>query len=263
MKSQPQHNLTSSKVAGVRKVIIIVLLGLLAGCGASTSSDSGGSSTIPRTGKAGSQSRFALVDNYLYAVTGTELQIFDVTTASNPNAWTRQFIGFNIETLFRYKQYLFVGSQDGIYIYDNTNVQSPVKISQLSHARSCDPVVVDGNYAYVTLRSNNSACGGNSNELDIVDISTITEPKRVSSYPMQSPAGLGVENGKLFLCDGIAGLKVFNVTDPMYIGQPIDWIAGQNCYDVIPGNGLLVVTGVSGLTQYDYTSLPMTQLSNL
>ena len=37
---------------------------------------------------------------------------------------------------------------------------------------SCDPVVVQGDYAFVTLRGG-TECQGFSNQLDIIDISTL------------------------------------------------------------------------------------------
>ena len=45
-------------------------------------------------------------------------------------------------------------------IYDLTEEQNPVCLSDFNHVRSCDPVVVQGDIAYVTLRSG-SFCGGN------------------------------------------------------------------------------------------------------
>jgi hypothetical protein len=189
------------------------------------------------------------------------MQIFDITAASNPVPWSNQSIGFGIETIFSHNQYLFIGSQNGIFIYDNSNPQFPAQVGSLLHARSCDPVVVEGDFAYVTLRSG-TACSGTSNQLDIISIATISLPVLVRSYAMQQPSGLGVDNGKVFVCDGIAGLKVLNVSDPLNI-LSIDRVDAQNCFDVIPAGGRLVVSGSNGLYQYDYAAFPMTELSRL
>jgi len=233
------------------------MLALLIGCGGSSSDSGSGTGT----GQAGSQARFTIVGNYLYTVNKRDMQIFDITTASNPRPWSKQPIGFGIETIFGYNQYLFIGSQDGIYIYDNSNPLFPTRIGALLHARSCDPVVVEGNYAYVTLRSGN-ACFGTSNQLDIISIATASHPVLVKSYAMEQPSGLGVDNGKVFICDGIAGLKVFNVSNPRDI-LLLDQVDAQNCYDVIPASGRLVVSGSNGLYQYNYATFPMKELSRL
>ena len=39
-----------------------------------------------------------------------------------------------------------------MFIYDNTNPQAPYFLSRFQHAEACDPVFVEGDYAYVTLR---------------------------------------------------------------------------------------------------------------
>lgn len=246
------------RLSGRSRLISIAfaaMLALLIGCG----SEGGGSS--PGSGQAGSQARFAIKGNYMYTVNKRDMQTFDITTASNPVPWSRQSVGFGIETIFSSKNNIFIGSRDGIYIYDNSNPQFPTQIGSLLHARSCDPVVVEGNYAYVTLRSGN-ACFGTINQLDIIDISAISKPVLVKSYAMQQPSGLGVDSGKLFICDGGAGLKVFNVSDPLNI-QLLDRIDRQNCYDVIPASGRLVVSGSNGLYQYNYAAFPMTEISRL
>lgn len=113
----------------------------------------------------------------------------------------------------------------------------------------------------MTLR-NGTTCFGSSSQLDIIDITTNSAPVLVRSYAMQQPSGLGVDNGKVFICDGLAGLKVFDVADPLNITL-LDQVVSQNCYDVIPVSGRLVVSGADGLYQYDYATFPMTELSKL
>ena len=241
-------------------LFLVVLPSLLAGCGAASDSSSKASSSP--VGRAGSQARFAIVGDYLYTVNRWDLQIFDITTPATPSAWRRQSIGFDIETIFSYNNYLFIGSQEGVYIYDNSEPQFPRRVSSLVHARSCDPVVVEGNYAYVTLRSRNSRCSRGSNQLDVIDITDIYKPFVVRTFAMQQPAGLGVDSGKVFVCDGLAGLKVFDAADPVNLTL-LDRVTSQDCYDLIPASGLLVVSGADGLYQYDYSALPITELSKM
>lgn len=236
-----------------------LVLGAVAGCGGDSASSAG---AISRTGQGGSLARFTVVGNYLYTVDGQRLHLFDVTDPANPSPWTRQEVGFGIETIFGYGDHLFIGSQTGVYIYDNTNPQFPKKLGALEHVRSCDPVVVEGTTAYVTLRNTGSRCRGGDNELDIIDIANPAAPSLVMSYAMEGPAGLGIDGGTLFVCDSTAGLKVFDATDPLML-ELVDRVTDQNCYDVIPRDGVLIVSGLGGLSQYDYKTLPMTLLSKL
>jgi len=210
-----------------------------------------GSGSGNPTGKGGSMARFTIVGNYMYSVDRTNLQVFDISIADNPRPWSKVNIGWDIETIFPFQNKLFIGSMTGMFIYDISNPVYPTYVSQFSHARTCDPVVAEDNTAYVTLRSGTS-CGGNQNQLDILDISNLTSPKLIRTYPMQGPNGLAVDNKTLFICDGVAGLKVFDARNPKEI-QLLDWESDIIPYDVILLGSSALVIGDYGVYQYDYS----------
>ncbi len=203
-------------------------------------------------GTAGSMARFALYDNFLYTVSQTTMQLFDIQNAANPTAHSRVNLGWGIETIFPYKDKLFIGSQTGMHIYDNANPAKPVQLSTFQHARVCDPVVVHGNTAYVTLRNGNQ-CGGFTNQLDVIDITSLTSPRLLKSYPMQNPHGLGVDFPNLFICEGQHGLKRFDATANLDVKQ-IEHVAGIHAYDVIPLGKHVLMVGQDGLYQFDYAN---------
>ncbi|GAB3892579.1 LVIVD repeat-containing protein [Spirosoma agri] len=224
---------------------------------------SSSSSPAPATnGTSGSMARFALYDNFLYTVSQSDLQLFDIQDATKPTPRNRVTMGWGIETIFPYKDKLFIGSQTGMLIYDNANPAKPVHLSTFQHARVCDPVVVHDNIAYVTLR-NGSQCGGFTNQLDVVDVSSLTSPRLIKSYPMQNPHGLGVDFPSLFICEGQHGLKSFNASSAMDIKQ-LEHLSGMNAYDVIPLGKTLLMVGRDGLYQFDYTNpAQLRQLSKI
>lgn len=139
-----------------------------------------------------------------------------------------------------------------MHIYDNANPVSPTHLSTFQHARVCDPVVVNDNIAYVTLR-NGTQCGGFINQLDVIDITSLTNPTLIKSYPMANPHGLGIDFPNLFICEGKHGLKSFDVKSPLDIRQ-LEHLSGQDAYDVIPLNKTLLMIGKDGLYQFDYTN---------
>lgn len=218
----------------------------------SAAAPSGGTKQQTTSGTAGSMARFALYDNYLYTVNSSTLQLFDIKNPADPQTGNKIQLGWGIETIFPYGDKLFIGSQTGMHIYDNRNPQKPERMSVFQHARVCDPVVVHGNIAYVTLRSGNT-CQGFTNQLDVVDISNLFSPKLIKSYPMRNPHGLGIDFPNLFICEGAYGLKTLNASDAQNINL-LEHIEKLDAYDVIPLGKSLLLIGRDGFYQYDYSN---------
>jgi len=211
------------------------------------------------TGQGGSMARFAIKGDILYTVSPQTLKLFNIEEAENPTYSPERDveIGFDIETIFPMDTLLFIGSRNGMYVYDITEPRFPMLLSQVSHIRSCDPVVAQDNYAYVTLNTNASNCGPSSNNmLHIYDISDPTEPVLQNTRQLNGPTGLGIDGTRLFVCD--RGLKVFDISNPLNIRQiddlvDIDQVNIRSAYDVIPVDGLLILVAEEGLFQFDYT----------
>lgn len=209
---------------------------------------------VMQTGVGGSMARFTIMKEHLYSIDNSHMQIFDISNLDNPEPGAKLNIGWGIETIFPYKDNLFIGSQDGMHIYDNTNPEFPMHLSTYSHIVSCDPVVVEDDIAYVTLRSG-TGCRNSINSLDVIDISDLTNPSRLESYPMTNPHGLGIDQGTLFICDGNAGLKVYDASDIYKIDENMLVNYSQiDAFDVIPYNGTLIMIGNDGLYQFDYAN---------
>jgi hypothetical protein len=200
-------------------------------------------------GQGGSMSRFAIQGNYMYVANSSSLQVFDLT-AGTFNKVGETYVGFRLETIFAKPDYLYLGAADGMYIYSLAKPDAPSFIFRYAHILSCDPVVVQGTTAYITMRSG-TQCNRGINMLDIVDISNPNNPVLIRSYDMESPHGLGVDGSCLFLCDGANGLKMYDVKNPNDI-HLIKEIKDIDAYDVIPRNGLLTLTGKDGIFQYSY-----------
>lgn len=205
-------------------------------------------------GTGGSMARFTIVEDNLYVLDGNKMFVYDITDPSNPKEINSIAMDFDVETVFPHEGQLFIGGTEGMYIYDNTDPTSPRFLSKFEHAIACDPVVVEGNYAYVTLRSG-GPCDRAINQLDVVNIEDINNPTLVKNFQMHNPHGLSVQGNTLYLCDGNQGLKVFDVTDKSAILDNLK-DADRNilkAYDVIPNpeNGTVLVVGKEGIFQYD------------
>jgi hypothetical protein len=210
-------------------------------------------------GVGGSMSRFALYDKFLYCVDNSSLHVINVAAAEQGNMTeeSQMSIGWNIETIFPTDRNLFIGSQTGMFIYDISNPRSPVQLSQFAHAQACDPVFASGNTAYVTLRSG-TECNNGTNELVVVDVTNLSQPTQIATYPMHNPHGLSVRNNDLFLCEGDAGLKVFDISNQTNIAQNLlSSKAGIHAIDVIvvPNSNTVIAVGQDGLHIYDASDL--------
>jgi hypothetical protein len=218
-----------------------------------SSSDKGGRTIAPGVG--GSMARFTINGYTLYVVDQTSLLVFDISNNANPVPAGNAYIGRNIETIFPYKNHLFIGSTNGMFIYNISNPTSPVYVSEYIHGTACDPVVVDDNYAYITLRSG-TPCNTDFNQLEVVNIQNLSNPILVNTVPMYNPHGLGIDNSTLFICDGTDGLKVYNATNVITIANnQIAHFKNIQATDVIPYNNRLLMIGENGFYQYDYSDI--------
>lgn len=210
----------------------------------------------------GSMSRFGFYQNYLYVVLNNQMSIFDLSGDKPVKAVDNMHVGGNVETIFSYKDYMFMGTPTGMLIYSVADPLKPEYQSMMWHVYGCDPVVVEDDIAYVTVHAGNN-CGQNFNELIILDVKDVKNPQPIVSYTMTKPKGLGIDNGTLFLCDD--GLKIYNAFDPQTLmANRLAHYSGMEGYDVIPHDNVLMMIADDGIYQYDYSNLKeIRQLSKL
>ena len=204
------------------------------------------------TGVTGSMSRFAVYDDYLYVVNNNMLKVFSLYQNAVIKVY-EQYLNWNVETIFPYNQKLFFGTTNGMMIYGLSDPVRPNYLSSITHIVGCDPVVVQGDYAYVTIRGGNQ-CGQNLSLLEVIDISNPSAPVLKASFSMQQPYGLGIDENTLFVCD--QGLAIYDATNPFIVGsRMIKRFTSMHGFDVIPYNGVLMLIGNDGLYQYDYSDI--------
>jgi hypothetical protein len=202
------------------------------------------------TGTNGSISGFAILGNYLYALSYAQLSVIDLSTAADPVLAGQENLSEAYETIYPFGDKLFMGSYNGMYIYDVSDPSAPVKQGSFAHVRVCDPVITDGEHAYVTLHSGTS-CLGYTNELDILGLTDLSNPPLLKVYPFTNPRGLAKDGNLLFICDGEDGLKVYDAGDVNQLSS-IKTLSGFEANDVIAQDGIAVVLAADGLYEFDY-----------
>ncbi|WP_415060195.1 LVIVD repeat-containing protein [Flavobacterium sp.] len=204
-------------------------------------------------GTGGSFAKFQINNNALYTVENFELNVFNISnptqTFFDKSIYMTEWLGGGVfETLFKQKEFLFIGSTNGMYIVNAFDEFNPFFVSGFSHATACDPVVVHANTAYITVRGG-STCGAIEDQVNVIDITNIENPTLISTYLLSQPYGLGIRNNVLYVCaDG--NLNVFDATNSAELVL-------QNTYndqvkDVIALDTHLIAVGINKIVQYSY-----------
>ena len=208
---------------------------------------------VNSVGLGGSLAQFTIVDEYMYTLDNKSIKVFNLSNPTNPQLVNTVNLGYGIETIHANNGNLFIGTNDGVRIVDAKDPVNPREVSEFEHVTSCDPVVANPNFAFSTLRGG-TICGGNFNQLDIIDINNISDPTLFQSFELVNPFGLGLDVSNpdyLYVCDGTDGLKVFDISDMDNIEMVKHY---KNIYskDVISTqDGTLIILGLDAIYQYD------------
>jgi hypothetical protein len=230
----------------MRNLLLVLTLAILA-----ISCDDSDTPGADHIGKSGSLARFALTPTHLYSVDDEYLNVYQIMDNGSLEKVNSASLGPGVETIFTREHWLYIGTNSAMVTYDIINPASPVYVSHYSHFVACDPVVVQDTIAYVTIRTTNCR-GANFNTLDIINIKNPESPTLLSNYTLESPYGLGVDDNLLFICEGDNGLKIFDVSNP-FNAVLVRNYGDVKAFDVIPNEGILILTGQEGIVQYDYS----------
>lgn len=223
---------------------IVLLLGCEGDAPASLITGEGG------TGQGGSMSRFAVRDNNLYVLDLHSLHTYDIGNGFVHKSTVDVPPG--METIFVNGDFLYLGATDAMYIYSITNRTLPEFAFRYQHIVACDPVVVQGNRAYVTMRAG-TRCNMGDNALEILDITDPYHPTLIANHAMLNPHGLAVAGDLLFICEGEYGIRMFDISDEASIDELYS-TDDHHAYDVIVRDDIAIVTGDDGIFQYRFTS---------
>ena len=198
-----------------------------------------------KDGTGGSLAVFVLKGNYLYTVDNYKLNVFSLSDIGHPALVNQVSISWNIETLFSYGDYLFIGSRNGMFIYSLADPENPVQMSEAQHFTSCDPVVANATHSFVTLHSG-TTCGNDLNQLLIYNTTNPQAPELIHQKDLVHPMGLGLYGHYLIVCDD--KIKIFDIINPAepVIVKTID----NSCFDVIIKGDDLYAIGENGLYRY-------------
>lgn len=209
--------------------------------------------------QVGSYSTMLTIGNNLYLVNATSISTYNISNASSPVLLNKQKVGFDIESLFHHEGLLLIGSALGMFIYSLDSRGVPVRETSEAYFLSFDnsiciydPIVARENLAYVTLSTDLENCGWRIpiNELRVYDISDLDNVRHLNTNNLSNPKGLALGRDKLFVCDAVDGLYVFDLSDPEK-PQFDQLIEGFSAFDALVRGNLLIVVARDRLLQFD------------
>ncbi len=113
-------------------------------------------------------------------------------------------------SIFSDRNYLYVGTESGLYIYDISDPSNPVEIGSIYNNNfAVTGIFVLKNYAYL-------GCVNWPNySLRILNISDPTNPQEVGVYDLpNSPNNVFISGNLAYVADGQGGLRIIDVSDP-------------------------------------------------
>lgn len=246
----------------MKKLLYISLLAIiLNGCesDAQFAGEFGGGEVL-----SGSYANMLTLGDFLYVLGNGQLKTLSLSNPAMPELIDAKVVNFTVESLFISGENIFVGSQEGMYIYTIGADGIPQFRSETSYddfeLLSCffDPVAANEDYAYVTLDNDSSVetCfrPALDDQMRIFDLSDLENPILVNTLFMNNPKGIALDGDHLFVCEKVNGLTAFELSNPI---QPVEIYKSEDfsAYDLIPANGLLMVVGQDTLHQFNYTDI--------
>ena len=243
-------------------MVLLVVTAFIAGC--VDSSSDGDSSDV---GVGGSTAQFVIQQGHLITVEPDRIQLFDLADSFSPELVSsyKPTGRLDVETVFPYQNNrLLFGTTEGVVIMDHSTPGTLTEVSFASHLTSCDPVIAQGNYMYVTLRDGRSCDRGFNaeklNQLIVYDITDDTRPIRKTTVELDQPWGLGISGTSLFVCYA-SGLKEYDVTNPINPVEVADYT--ESCNDIIASTNPMIITGDDGIRLVEKDGPILTELSTI
>lgn len=136
-------------------------------------------------------------------------------------------------------------------LFDLSNPSSIPQISVLENRASCDKFIFKNQIAYV-ISQGGGFCGNPVSKLDLLDISNSGAPSVISTYPMKSPKNLAIDFPFLYVCEGVNGFKVYDVSDKMNVDKHVITSKTElHPNDIILSGKIVIVNAEDGIYQFD------------
>jgi len=208
---------------------------------------------------------FTLQNNYLITAQSNQVNLYSLSDPTQPaleQTYTSED-DLQLETISTYKaDMLIIGTNQGTFFKDHSvpGELDDVDFSEL--ITSCDAIITQGNYMYVTIRSG-QACSSinnssNANKLLVYNTLQASQPVLEKSISINEPYGLDINGDQLFICND-QGLLEFDITTPSSPVQTGDY--SQPCNNIIATEDPMILTDDTGIRMIEYANPGLTELA--
>lgn len=220
----------------------------------------------------GNLARFTIIGNYLCAVNGSNIKVYNIQLPANPMQVGNMGPGATILSLRTLQDSLLVIGTVGMYspyalsVYNFKPNQSLQLLGALDSSQANDPFTFGQNYLFTSEHAGaSSSYYVQYSQMFAYNIKKLNasyyynNPDYKTRKNIYSPLDLSADGDNLFVCD--SGLKVFDITNVAKITLKKHFnIEAQN---VLSNNGNLTILGPTGLFQYQYATDTVSLLSKI
>lgn len=159
------------------------------------------------SGLSNSLSRIRVNNSQVYTLFGKNIGVYQFTNPLSPIKQNTITTNKTAETLFLHKNMLFAVGKKETQFFSLEKPESPAYLSSTEHWTSSSSAVLHNEQVFLTHRSNSNN-SAESDQLSVLDLQNVYEPKVQFIFAMTNPLGLALYQQHLYICDGNAGLKI-------------------------------------------------------
>lgn len=208
---------------------------------------------------------FIVQNNRLITIESNFIKIYTLTDSTQPVLETTYSTSdaAEFESIYEYKtNMLMIGTREGTFFKDHSTPGTLTDLAFSEIITSCDTAITQGNYLYITQRSDEDCSdtnnSNNKSQLLIYNILQVENPSLEKTIEIDTPYGLGINGTNLFVCyeQGVIEFDISDPTDPDQIGD-----YSQPCNNIIADQYPMILTDNSGVRLVEYANPGLTELA--
>lgn len=202
------------------------------------------------SGLSNSLSRLRVSNNQVYTLLGKSIGVYQFTNPIAPIKLNTIATNKTAETLFLHKEMLFAVGKKETQLFSLEKPESPAFLSSTEHWTSSSSAVLHNKKVILTHHTSTDN-KTESDQLSVLDLQNVYEPKVQFSFAMTNPLGLALYKQHLYICDGNAGLKIHKSDTSQKMTSRAEMQYPEiHAVDIIPLKNTLLLIFDDGIKQY-------------